>query len=145
MPNAGAEQRHADPTPDQSALAPENLTTADDSNIFVRSARAGERVMASIRHCMRLKVNEEKSGIRQPHEVHFLGFRFQCRQTAEGWHTAAVGESGAAAENHGAGDDAPELGTIAHRLHEGTQPMSERMGGTLSAMHGRSHQGVAGS
>jgi hypothetical protein len=37
---------------------------------------------------MRLKVNEEKSGIRQPHEVHFLGFRFQCRQTAEGWQTA---------------------------------------------------------
>jgi Reverse transcriptase (RNA-dependent DNA polymerase) len=41
---------------------------ADDSNIFVRSARAGERVMASIRHFlerrMRLKVNEEKSGIR---------------------------------------------------------------------------------
>ena len=61
---------------------------ADDSNIFVRSARAGERVMASIRHFlerrMRLKVNEEKSGIRQPHQVHFLGFRFQCRQTAEG-------------------------------------------------------------
>jgi RNA-directed DNA polymerase len=67
---------------------------ADDSNIFVRSARAGERVMASIRHFlerrMRLKVNEEKSGIRQPHEVHFLGFRFQCRQTAEGWQTAVL-------------------------------------------------------
>ena len=26
---------------------------------------------------MRLRVNEEKSGIRQPHQVHFLGFRFQ--------------------------------------------------------------------
>jgi Group II intron, maturase-specific domain len=38
----------------------------------------------------RLKVNEEKSGIRQPHEVHFLGFRFQCRQTAEGWQTAVL-------------------------------------------------------
>jgi hypothetical protein len=33
---------------------------------------------------MRLKVNEEKSEIRQPHQMHFLGFRFQCRQTAEG-------------------------------------------------------------
>jgi hypothetical protein len=33
---------------------------------------------------MRLKVNEEKSGVRQPHQVHFLGFRFQCRQTPEG-------------------------------------------------------------
>jgi hypothetical protein len=36
-------------------------------------------------------VNEEKkSGIRQPHQVHFLGFRFQCRQTAEGWQTAVL-------------------------------------------------------
>ena len=55
---------------------------ADDCNIFVRSARAGQRVMASIRgfleRRLRLKVNEEKSGVRPPHEVHFLGFRFQC-------------------------------------------------------------------
>jgi hypothetical protein len=52
---------------------------ADDCNILVRSARAGQRVIASIRNFleqrMRLKVNEEKSGVRQPHEVHFLGFR----------------------------------------------------------------------
>ena len=128
---------------------------ADDSNIFVRSARAGERVMASIRHFlerrMRLKVNEEKSGIRQPHQVHFLGAlsRVPLSMPADRGGLAnsrpAVGESGAAAENHGAGDDAPELGTIAHRLHEGTQPIPERMGGTLSAMHGGSHQGIAGS
>jgi group II intron reverse transcriptase/maturase len=56
---------------------------ADDCNILVRSVRAGQRVMASIRSFldrrMQLKVNEEKSGVRQPHEVHFLGFRFQCR------------------------------------------------------------------
>ena len=32
---------------------------------------------------MRLKVNEEKSEVRQPDEVHFLGFRFRCRQTGE--------------------------------------------------------------
>src|SRR5947199_3101732 len=50
---------------------------ADDCNILVRSARAGQRVMASIRRFleqrMRLQVNEEKSGVRPPHEVHFLG------------------------------------------------------------------------
>jgi hypothetical protein len=44
-----------------------------------------------------------------------------------------------------AGDDAPELGTIARRLHEGTQPIPERMGGTLSAMHRGSHQGIGQS
>ncbi len=53
---------------------------ADDCNIFVRSERAGQRVMISIRRFlenrMRLQVNEEKSGVRKPEDVHFLGFRF---------------------------------------------------------------------
>ncbi len=53
---------------------------ADDCNIFVRSLRAGQRVMASIRpflECrLRLLVNEEKSKVARPEEIHFLGFRF---------------------------------------------------------------------
>jgi RNA-directed DNA polymerase len=57
---------------------------ADDCNIFVRSARAGQRVMASIRSFlerrMRLKLNAEKSAVRRPEALHFLGFRFQCGQ-----------------------------------------------------------------
>ena len=57
---------------------------ADDCNIFVRSERAGQRVMTSIRRFleqrMRLQVNEEKSGVRKPEEVHFLGFRFRCAE-----------------------------------------------------------------
>jgi RNA-directed DNA polymerase len=60
---------------------------ADDCNIFVRSERAGQRVMASIRRFleqrMRLQVNEEKSGVRKPYDVHFLGFRFS-RETESG-------------------------------------------------------------
>jgi RNA-directed DNA polymerase len=67
---------------------------ADDCNIFVRSVRAGQRVMASIRKFleqrMRLKINEEKSGVREPHEVHFLGFRFQCWRTGDGWKVAVL-------------------------------------------------------
>lgn len=55
---------------------------ADDANIFVHSERSGQRVMKSIREFleirMRLQVNEEKSGVRNPDEVHFLGFRFRC-------------------------------------------------------------------
>lgn len=55
---------------------------ADDCNIFVRSERAGQRVMASVRTFlekrMRLQVNEAKSGVRKPDEVAFLGFRFPC-------------------------------------------------------------------
>lgn len=57
---------------------------ADDCNIFVRSARAGQRVMASIQRFlerrMRLQVNADKSAVRRPWQVHFLGFRFRCVQ-----------------------------------------------------------------
>jgi len=51
---------------------------ADDSNIYVRSERAGQRVMASvvsfIERRMRLKVNASKSAVGRPEERHFLGF-----------------------------------------------------------------------
>jgi RNA-directed DNA polymerase len=61
---------------------------ADDCNIFVRSERAGKRVMTSIRGFletrMRLQVNEEKSGVRPPDEVQFLGFSFRCTRGEEG-------------------------------------------------------------
>jgi group II intron reverse transcriptase/maturase len=52
---------------------------ADDCNIYVRSERAGQRVMASvtdfIERRMRLKVNTAKSAVARPEERHFLGFR----------------------------------------------------------------------
>lgn len=55
---------------------------ADDCNVFVRSERAGQRVMASIRGFletrMRLQINVEKSAVRPPCDLHFLGFRFVC-------------------------------------------------------------------
>jgi RNA-directed DNA polymerase len=54
---------------------------ADDCNIFVRSERAGHRVMSSIRRFLegrlRLLVNEEKSKVARPEEIHFLGFSLQ--------------------------------------------------------------------
>jgi len=50
---------------------------ADDCNIFVRSPRAGERVMASIRHFiekrLKLKINEEKSKVAKSDKIKFLG------------------------------------------------------------------------
>lgn len=61
---------------------------ADDCNIFVRSERAGQRVMTSIRNFlekrMRLQVNEAKSGVRKPDEVAFLGFSFRCTKEDQG-------------------------------------------------------------
>ena len=52
---------------------------ADDSNIYVRSHRAGDRVMHSVCHFLtaqlRLKVNVSKSAVARPEERKFLGFR----------------------------------------------------------------------
>src|SRR4051812_26568097 len=51
---------------------------ADDCNIYVRSRRAGERVMASISRFLgkkiRLTVNEAKSAVARPEDRKFLGF-----------------------------------------------------------------------
>jgi RNA-directed DNA polymerase len=52
---------------------------ADDCNIYVRSERAGLRVMESvtrfIERRMRLSVNREKSAVERAGKRHFLGFR----------------------------------------------------------------------
>jgi RNA-directed DNA polymerase len=53
---------------------------ADDSNIYVRSRRAGERVMASITAFiaskLKLRVNQQKSAVARPWQRKFLGFSF---------------------------------------------------------------------
>jgi RNA-directed DNA polymerase len=53
---------------------------ADDCNIYVRSERAGQRVMESISRFitqkLTLKVNEAKSTVARPQERKFLGFSF---------------------------------------------------------------------
>ena len=51
---------------------------ADDCNVYVRSERAGQRVMASltdfIKRRLRLEVNEGKSAVARTEERHFVGF-----------------------------------------------------------------------
>jgi len=53
---------------------------ADDCNIYVRSQRAGERVMASIERFLskrlKLRVNKAKSAVDRPAKRKFLGFSF---------------------------------------------------------------------
>jgi len=53
---------------------------ADDCNIYVRSERAGQRVMESISRFitqkLKLKVNETKTAVARPQERKFLGFSF---------------------------------------------------------------------
>jgi len=56
------------------------VRNADDSNIYVRSERAGQRVMESVKRFitkkLKLKVNEAKSAVAKPQERKFLGFSF---------------------------------------------------------------------
>jgi len=53
---------------------------ADDSNIYVKTERSGQRVMASVEKYLarklKLKVNREKSAVGSPKERKFLGFSF---------------------------------------------------------------------
>ena len=52
---------------------------ADDCNVYVRSRRAGERVMAALRRRfakLRLRVNESKSAVARPWDRKFLGYSF---------------------------------------------------------------------
>lgn len=63
---------------------------ADDCNIYVRSRRAGERVMGNVTKFitkkLKLKVNEKKSAVARPHERKILGFSlFTWRGKVRRW------------------------------------------------------------
>ncbi len=57
---------------------------ADDCNIYVGSAKAGQRVLASITHylesTLKLRVNREKSGVGRPWQRKFLGYTVCSRK-----------------------------------------------------------------
>jgi RNA-directed DNA polymerase len=60
---------------------------ADDCNVYVRSKRAGERVMASLEGFLakrlRLTVNRSKSAVARPWERTFLGYSFTAHREAK--------------------------------------------------------------
>ena len=60
---------------------------ADDCNIYVRSERAGRRVMEGVKRFLirklRLKANETKSAVAQPKDRKFLGFSFVCGESVK--------------------------------------------------------------
>ena len=60
---------------------------ADDCNIYVRSERAGHRVMTSITRFierrLRLSVNAEKSAVARPEDRHFLGFSLRSNSETD--------------------------------------------------------------
>lgn len=67
---------------------------ADDCNVYVRSHRAGERVLRALRGCyaqLRLKVNEAKTAVADVWGRKFLGFAVLRHR--EGWVQLGVAES----------------------------------------------------
>ncbi len=62
---------------------------ADDCNIYVKSKRAGERVLKSItkflEQKLKLKVNSEKSAVSSPTKRKFLGYSFYYRKGSIGF------------------------------------------------------------
>ncbi len=59
---------------------------ADDCNVYVRSKRAGERVMAAMRGLfanLRLRINEAKSAVARPWDRKFLGYSFWVAKDEE--------------------------------------------------------------
>ena len=58
---------------------------ADDLNVYVRSKRAGEDVMKTLRRLfakLRLRVNESKSAVARPEDRKFLGYTFSTQEGA---------------------------------------------------------------
>ena len=60
---------------------------ADDCNIYVRTEKAGQRVMESIKEYLekklKLKVNEKKSAVARPWERKFLGYSFTSHRVTK--------------------------------------------------------------
>ena len=61
---------------------------ADDCNIYVRSEKAGRRVMESLTRFiegrLKLQINVEKSAVARPWDRSFLGFSVLQRRTKGG-------------------------------------------------------------
>ena len=82
---------------------------ADDSNIYVRSRRAGERVMESLTRFitskLKLKVNQQKSAVARPWATEVSGLQLhECRHTK----TANRAESGGPVQGADSGTDEPD-------------------------------------
>ncbi len=68
---------------------------ADDFQIYVKSRKAGQRVMASVatllEETLKLKVNKEKSAVERPWKRKFLGFSFTVeKQTRTRIHKESI-------------------------------------------------------
>ena len=104
---------------------------ADDGNVYVRSERAGQRVMASLTEFiegrLRLKVNRAKSAVARPEDRHFLGFRLRLDpQTGTVEVLLSVRTKRNAMEQDPRAH-AANVGTHAASVHPGNQRVAARL------------------
>ena len=101
---------------------------ADDCNIYVRSQRAGERVMAGIERFLekrlKLKVNKAKSAVAKPSVRKFLGFSFTGGKRTASAHRAA---GTCPLQSEGPGTDAAHLRPQPRADRQGAVALSHRM------------------
>ena len=106
---------------------------ADDCNIYVRSERAGQRVMASvvrfIESRLRLKVNPAKSAVARPGERHFLGFSLRRKKHVAVRLSQRSGDRVERGTNSRA--DATQLGRETQTVYPAVEPVPEGMGRLL--------------
>jgi RNA-directed DNA polymerase len=106
---------------------------ADDCNVYVRSRRAGERVMAALERMyakLRLKVNREKSKVELAHKRSLLSYSFwYARGGAVACRVAPQGAARAQAAR--AADNQTQRRTEHEKRSRGTEEVSAGMEGIL--------------
>ena len=97
---------------------------ADDCNIYVRSQRAGERLMAGIEKFLakrlKLKVNKAKSAVAKPNVRKFLSFSFTSGGSRGGAGTRTL-------QSESSGIDATHGRAKPRADHQGAGGLSDRM------------------
>jgi RNA-directed DNA polymerase len=108
---------------------------ADDSNIYVRSKRAGERVMESVTRFiatkLKLKVNEMKSAVARAVGAEVSGIQLYERRYTK---AADSAESGGPVQGAGTGTDEPDKRCEHGKDGGGTDPVSSGMARLLREM-----------
>ena len=108
---------------------------ADDCNVYVRSQRAGERVMGLLRKLytrLRLRINEAKSAIDLVWNRKILGYSFALPQESQG-EMQGRGQGPKRNERPRSKHHVPNAGSKPRPNHRGTAGLSHGLEGVLQA------------
>src|SRR5271166_4538928 len=113
---------------------------ADDANIFVRSERAGQRVMTSIRgflekHAASGQRGEERRTQTGRGALSRVPFSLQNGAGGRRRRHPSLSEGGTTAEDDPTGNDAAELGALHYLLYGQHQPLHDRVDVPLPALY----------